>query len=51
MCLLHHVFIGHETNKLTRPNEVGNRPMNTCCREGVRAAGSANDDIGMKMPW
>lgn len=34
--------------KLTRPNEVGNRPVNTCSREGIRerepAAGSANSD-------
>lgn len=41
--------------ELTRPNEVGNRPMNTCSREGVRerepAVGSADDDTGMKMPW
>lgn len=34
--------------KLTRPNEVGNRPVNTYSMEGVRerepAAGSANND-------
>lgn len=41
--------------KLIRPNEVGNRPMNTRSREGARerepAAGSANVDTGMKTPW